>query len=31
MVSEATNIGAMAQQFFKKPTAMGGGGNSLVS
>jgi hypothetical protein len=30
MVSEATNIGAMAQQFFKKPTALGGGGNTFV-
>jgi hypothetical protein len=29
MVSEATNLGAMAQQFYKKPTAMGGGGNSF--
>ncbi len=30
VVSEATNIGALAQQFFKKPTAMGGGGNKFV-
>ena len=29
-VSEATNLGAMAQQYFKKPTALGGGGNSFV-
>jgi hypothetical protein len=29
IVSQGTNIGAMAQQYFKKPTAMGGGGNSL--
>jgi hypothetical protein len=29
MVSEATNLGAMAQQFYKKPTAMGGGGNAF--
>ena len=29
MVSEATNIGAMAQQFYKKPVAMGGGGNAF--
>lgn len=30
MVSEATNIGAMAQQYYKKPTSMGGGGNSFT-
>jgi Flp pilus assembly protein TadG len=30
IVSQGTNIGAMAQQYFKKPTAMGGGGNSFV-
>jgi hypothetical protein len=30
MVSEATNLGAMAQQYFKKPVALGGGGNSFV-
>ena len=30
IVSEATNLGAMAQQYFKKPTALGGGGNSFV-
>lgn len=30
MVSEATNLGAMAQQYFKKPTALGGGGNTFV-
>lgn len=30
MVSEGTNIGAMAQQYYKKPTAMGGGGNSFT-
>ena len=30
MVSEATNIGAMAQQYFKKPVALGGGGNTFV-
>jgi len=29
MVSEGTNLGAMAQQYFKKPTALGGGGNSF--
>jgi hypothetical protein len=30
IVSQGTNIGAMAQQYFKKPTTMGGGGNSFV-
>ena len=30
VVSQGTNIGAMAQQYFKKPTSMGGGGNSFV-
>ncbi|MEJ2615545.1 MAG: hypothetical protein P8Z35_11340 [Ignavibacteriaceae bacterium] len=30
LVSQGTNIGAMAQQYFKKPTAMGGGGNSFA-
>ena len=30
IVSEGTNLGALAQQFYKKPTAMGGGGNSFV-
>jgi hypothetical protein len=30
MVSEGTNLGAMAQQFFKKPVALGGGGNSFT-
>lgn len=30
MVSEGTNLGALAQQYYKKPTAMGGGGNSFV-
>ncbi len=30
MVSEATNLGAMAQQYFKKPVALGGGGNTFV-
>jgi hypothetical protein len=29
-VSEATNLGAMAQQYFKKPTALGGGGNTFA-
>lgn len=27
IVSEGTNIGALAQQFYKKPLALGGGGN----
>ena len=27
LVSEGTNLGAMAQQFYKKPVALGGGGN----
>ncbi len=30
IVSQGTNIGAMAQQYYKKPVAMGGGGNSFV-
>ncbi|HRN27130.1 MAG: hypothetical protein IT276_04865 [Ignavibacteriaceae bacterium] len=30
LVSEGTNLGAMAQQYFKKPVALGGGGNSFV-
>lgn len=30
IVSDCTNLGAMAQQYFRKPTAMGGGGNSFV-
>jgi hypothetical protein len=29
LVSEGTNIGAMAQQYYKKPGALGGGGNSF--
>jgi len=29
-VSQATNIGALAQQFYKKPTAMGGGQNTFT-
>lgn len=27
LISEGTNLGAMAQQFYKKPIALGGGGN----
>jgi len=30
VVSDCTNLGAMAQQYYKKPTSMGGGGNSFV-
>jgi hypothetical protein len=30
MVSEGTNLGAMAQQYFKKPVALGGGGNAFT-
>jgi hypothetical protein len=30
IVSQGTNIGAMAQQYFKKPTSMNGGGQSFV-
>jgi len=29
LVSEGTNLGAMAQQFYKKPVALGGGGNAF--
>lgn len=29
LVSEGTNLGALAQQYFKKPTAMAGGGSSF--
>lgn len=29
IVTQGTNIGAMAQQYYKKPTALGGGGNSF--
>ena len=31
VVSDCTNLGAMAQQYFKKPLSMGGGGNSFVN
>ncbi len=31
LVSQGTNIGAMAQQYYKKPTSMGGGGNSFAN
>ena len=30
VVSEGTNLGAMAQQYYKKPIALGGGGNSFT-
>ena len=30
IVSQGTNLGAMAQQYYKKPIAMGGGGNSFT-
>jgi len=30
VVSDCTNLGAMAQQFYKKPLSMGGGGNSFA-
>lgn len=31
MVSEGTNLGAMAQQYYKKPIALGGGGNDFTN
>jgi len=31
IVSDATNLGAMAQQYYKKPNSMGGGGNSFTN
>jgi hypothetical protein len=30
IVSQGTNLGAMAQQYYKKPVALGGGGNSFT-
>ncbi len=30
IVSQGTSLGAMAQQYYKKPRAMGGGGSSFV-
>jgi hypothetical protein len=30
IVSQGTNIGALAQQYYKKPVALGGGGNSFT-
>ncbi len=29
IVSQGTNLGALAQQYYKKPVAMGGGGNKF--
>ena len=31
IVSDCTNLGAMAQQYYRKPVAMGGGGNSFTN
>ena len=31
VVSDLNNLGAMAQQYYKKPTSMGGGGNTFTS
>ena len=31
MVSEGTNLGALAQQYYKKPTQLGGGGNDFTN
>ena len=31
IVSQGTNLGAMAQQYYKKPVAMGGGGNTWTN
>lgn len=30
IVAQGTNIGALAQQYYKKPIALGGGGNSFT-
>ena len=30
VISDLNNLGAMAQQFYKKPTSMGGGGNTFT-
>jgi hypothetical protein len=30
LVSQGTSLGAIAQQYYKKPVAMGGGGNSFT-
>jgi len=31
VISDLTTLAAMAQQYYRKPTAMGGGGNSFAS
>jgi hypothetical protein len=31
IVSQGTNMGALAQQYYKKPVAMGGGGSSFIN
>ena len=31
IVSQGTNIGALAQEYYKKPVSMGGGGNSFTN
>jgi hypothetical protein len=31
VISDLNNLSAMAQQFYKKPTSMGGGGNTFSS
>jgi hypothetical protein len=31
IISDLNNLGAMAQQYYKKPTSMGGGGNKFTS
>ena len=31
IVSQGTNLGALAQQYYKKPIAMGGGGNTFTN
>ncbi len=31
IVSDCTNLGAMAQQFYKKPLSMGGGANTFTN
>jgi len=30
VISDLNNLGSMAQQYFRKPTAMGGGGNTFT-
>ena len=31
ITADCTNLGAMAQQYYKKPVSMGGGGNSFTN